>query len=54
MELVDFSTLEEGDFLTFDNGHVVAIRGIIDQDDQWVFQLSDGSDLRIKKPDAPE
>lgn len=49
-EEIDWSTVEEDDLITFEDGTVVCIRGIINQDDQWVFQLSDGTDLRIKKP----
>ncbi len=47
--VVDWNKVEVGDFLTFEDGKVVAVRGIIDQEDQWVLQLSDGSDMRIPK-----
>lgn len=50
MENFDYSTVEEGDLLTFDDGTVALVRGIIDQEDQWVFQLHTGEDFRVPKP----
>ncbi len=47
--VVDWNQVEVGYFLTFEDGKVAAVRGIIDQETQWVFQLSDGSDMRIPK-----
>lgn len=47
--MIDFDALEVDDLITFENGHVVAIRGIIEQEDQRVFQLTDGSDLRVPR-----
>lgn len=50
----DYSTVEAGDLLTFEDGTVCLVRGIIDQEDQWVFQLHTGEDLRVAKPVAAD
>lgn len=46
---VDFSLIQEGDLLTFDDGTVALVRGVLDQEDQWVFQLHTGEDFRVSK-----
>lgn len=49
MDEFDFSTVEVDDLLKFDDGRVACVLGIIEQEDQRVLQLSDGSDLRVKR-----